>query len=82
MIDLDAWLDANDPVEGAKWTLTAARGITDTGLITGYGDYNDGVTSATRAFVLDASALVPEPGSLSLLGLGTMALPGRRGRQR
>ena len=24
MIDLDAWLDDNDPTEGAKWTLTRA----------------------------------------------------------
>ena len=35
MIDLDAWLDANNPTEGAKWTLTSAAGVTDTGLITG-----------------------------------------------
>ena len=44
MIDLDAWLDANNPAEGAKWTLISAAGVTDAGLITGYGiyDYDDG----------------------------------------
>jgi probable HAF family extracellular repeat protein len=26
MINLDAWLDANNPVEGAKWTLLTPRG--------------------------------------------------------
>ena len=30
-IDLDAWLDANNPAEGAHWDLTSAAGVTDTG---------------------------------------------------
>src|SRR5262249_24578538 len=34
MIDLDAWLDAVNPTEGAKWALVEARGISDSGLIT------------------------------------------------
>jgi hypothetical protein len=54
MIDLDAWLKVNDPLDGANWTLTEATGINDAGLITGYGQYNDGVTTGTRAFLLDA----------------------------
>jgi probable HAF family extracellular repeat protein len=61
MIDLDAWLDANNPTEGAKWTLASAAGVNDSGLITGEGYYNDGpggLTDGTRAFLLDASALV------------------------
>ena len=74
MIDLDAWLDANNPTEGAKWTLIRARGLTDTGLITGDGYYNDGpggLSDGTRAFLLDASSLVvPEPSSFVLLGIG------------
>lgn len=77
MIDLDAWLKANNPTEGAKWTLTVAHGLTDSGLITGYGDYNDGpggLSDGTRVFILDASALVPEPGALSLLTAGSLLL--------
>jgi probable HAF family extracellular repeat protein len=60
MIDLNAWLDANNPIEGAKWTLGTAFGITDSGLITGTGDYNDGpggLSDGGRAFLLDASSL-------------------------
>lgn len=81
MIDLDAWLDANNPTDGAYWTLTGARDITDSGLITGYGTYNDGpggLSDGTRAFLLDASALVPEPAHLSLLALTAILAPRRR----
>jgi probable HAF family extracellular repeat protein len=78
MIDLDAWLDANDPAEGAKWTLTEARGITDTGLITGTGVYNDGpggLSDGQCAFLLDASALVvPEPAGFVMMGIGALGL--------
>jgi probable HAF family extracellular repeat protein len=84
MIDLDAWLKASNPTEGAKWTLTEADGLTDTGLITGTGIYNDGVPadSGTRAFILDASSLVPEPSGLALL-LGLVTLTRlRRGGHR
>ena len=78
MIDLDDWLDANNPTEGAKWTLTDALALTDTGLITGVGDYNDGpggLSDGRRAFLLDASALVvPEPAGFVLLGIGVVGL--------
>jgi probable HAF family extracellular repeat protein len=77
MIDLVAWLDANDPADGAKWTLTGASGLSDTGLITGSGEYNDGVATITRAFLLDARALVvPEPGGLTMLFSGALAIGG------
>jgi probable HAF family extracellular repeat protein len=64
MIDLDQWLDQTNPGEGAKWTLSDARGINDSGLITGTGVYNDGpggLSDGNRAFLLDASALTIEP---------------------
>ena len=84
MIDLDAWLDANNPAEGAKWKLIAAYGL--------YGQRpghrpaasttttSDGLTRR-RAFLLDASALVPEPGGLALLGLAVPVLLRRRARR-
>jgi probable HAF family extracellular repeat protein len=87
MIDLDAWLDANYPAEGANWTLEDASGLTDTGLITGSGQYNDGpggLTDGLRAYILDASILVPErtmvpePTTLSLLALSGLILLCRR----
>jgi probable HAF family extracellular repeat protein len=82
MIDLDAWLDATDPAEGAKWTLQRAFDMNNKGLIVGAGDYEDGVLadSGTRAFLLDASSLLPEPGGLSLLMLGLASLLSRRRR--
>jgi probable HAF family extracellular repeat protein len=60
-IDLDAWLDVNNPVEGAKWTLSRGLGINDNGLITGDGHYDDGpggLSDGYRAFLLDASSLL------------------------
>ena len=81
MIDLDAWLDAAYPAEGARWTLTDATGLTDGGLITGYGTYDDGpggLTDGIRAYVLDAGALVPEPTGLAPLGLVAVGLRRRR----
>ena len=83
MIDLDAWLDANNPAEGSKWNLAIAFGMNDGGLITGDGYYDDGpggLSDGRRAFILDASSLIPEPGGLTLLGLGGITLLGRRRR--
>ena len=82
MIDLDAWLDATNPTEGAKWTLGYAYGLNDAGLITGLGNYDDDGDgfSVGRAFILDASSLVPEPGSLALLGLVVAVLLRRSAR--
>ena len=74
MIDLDAWLDANNPTDGSKWTLFEAHGLTDSGLVTGYGFYSDGpggLSDGDRAFLLDASALVvPEPAGILVMGIG------------
>jgi MYXO-CTERM domain-containing protein len=83
MIDLDAWLDATNPTEGAKWMLGYAFGLNDGGLITGAGNYDedgDGF-SVGRAFILDASSLVPEPGGLALLALAAPVLLRRRARR-
>jgi probable HAF family extracellular repeat protein len=82
-IDLDAWLDTNNPTGGDKWTLIEANGINDTGLITGAGDYYDGpggLNDGRRAFILDASSLVPEPTATWLLVLA--AAPRARCRSR
>lgn len=81
IIDLDAWLHANNPSAGA-WTLLEASGINDQGMITGYGYYNgdDGLATGERAFVLDASSLVPEPTLLSVVagGIGSLLCLRRR----
>ena len=78
MIDLNDWFKANNPTEAAKWTLAAAWGVTDTGLIAGSGTYNDGpggLSDGDRAFLLDASALVvPEPGGIVLMGIGALGM--------
>jgi hypothetical protein len=82
MIDLDAGLDANNPAEGAKWTLFDARGVSDTGWVTGTGVYDPdgtgGVEVSQRAFLLEASSLVPEPSGLALLGAGASSVLRRR----
>lgn len=84
MIDLDAWLDANNPAAGAKWTLIQAFAISNTGWVTGEGLYDpdgpSGVIPYNSTFLLDASALVPEPAGLALLSLaGALSLRRRRG---
>ena len=65
--------------------LIEARGINNTGWITGTGFYDPdgsgGVPTASHAFLLDASSLVPEPGSLSVLALGAgLFILGRHAR--
>ena len=82
-VNLDAWLDMVDPVEGAKWRLRTAWAINNNGIITGTGNYNDGpggLPDGQAEWMLDASALVPEPGSMALLALG-IPLAFRRSRR-
>ena len=96
-VNLDAWLDEVDPVEGAKWNLsglqpfnnngifTGAYDINNNGIIVGLGTYNDGpggLPDGPAGWVLDASALVPEPGTVALLALGVPVILRRSQRVR
>jgi probable HAF family extracellular repeat protein len=86
-VNLDTWLDDTNPTQGAYWSLSRATDINDFGLITGYGNYDDGpggLSDGQRAFVLDASGfVVPEPGAAGLVGIAgaTMLLRRRRRSQ-
>jgi hypothetical protein len=81
VIDLDAWLDDNNPIDGAKWTLTEATGISNTGWITGVGTYDPdgpgGITGMPTGFLLDASTLVPEPSVMLIAFCGITLLRSR-----
>ncbi|CAN5567639.1 hypothetical protein BH09PLA1_BH09PLA1_04490 [soil metagenome] len=65
-------------VVGAKWRLICANGISNNGLITGMGVHQD---FGIRAFVLDASTLIPEPTYIGFALLG-FALHRRSVRRR
>jgi probable HAF family extracellular repeat protein len=92
MVDLQDWFVANYPsAVTAGWELEQANAINDSGMITGLAFYTGasenlqgGPTGGYSGFELDASALiasaVPEPTSLTLLGLTAMPLLARRRR--
>ena len=64
IVDLQAWMQLVNPIEGAKWTLRYAYDINNSGLICGLGQYNDGpggLSDGQRGWILDASTFVPEP---------------------
>ena len=76
---------AYNAAEGGKWILEAELGGNDAGWVTGYGMFDsDGprplAAPQTRAFLLDAGALVPEPGAVGVLVIGGLLslLPRRR----
>lgn len=64
MIDLNILLPTN-----SGWTLTAARGINDSGWITGQGI----IGGLFHAYILRPNA-VPEPSALVMFGLGMIAI--------
>lgn len=70
--------DLNGLISGSGWVLAEATSISDDGYVTGYGTHN----GVTTAFLLSpvAGAAVPEPASLGVLGIGAVALVGRRRR--
>ena len=75
MIDLNAWLKANNPIDGARWWLLNVRGISDNGLVIGNGYYdadNNGFPDYVSPFLLDISSIVPEPSSIALLIVGIL----------
>jgi probable HAF family extracellular repeat protein len=71
VIDLEAWINAENPAQAAQWDFSNAfiTSINDDGLITGDAVYlGDGPDNGhSVGFVMDASSLVPEPSSLTLL---------------
>jgi hypothetical protein len=79
VVDLNTLID---PTAAAGWTLTAARGISDAGWISGIGSFDpDGGGSQApydRLFLLQ----IPEPGSLTLAGTVATAMLLRRRRRR
>jgi hypothetical protein len=79
-IDLNTLLSTGDDPGWAN--LRTACGISNTNWITGIGVYDPdgtgGLAAYDRMFLLDASSLVPEPASLSLLVLGAATRLWRR----
>lgn len=62
-------------VLAAGWSsLGEARAINDKGQIVGYGL----IGGSYRAFLLSPEAVIPEPATLSLMGLGFLAMAARR----
>jgi probable HAF family extracellular repeat protein len=79
IIDLEAWLNENNPAAGAKWTLLDATSISSNGYVVGAGQY-EGVY---QHYLLDATGFLPEPATaLPLLMLATVRFAARRHRGR
>ncbi|MCL2639627.1 MAG: DUF3466 family protein [Phycisphaerales bacterium] len=69
MLDLNSLID---PASG--WVLWEATGINDAGQIVGHGYFN----GIPHAFLLTPISVVPEPATLPVLALATLALARRR----
>jgi hypothetical protein len=70
-VNLDGWLNLQNRTLGRQWRLTEATGINDAWLVVGNATFsqagNADVTGLPRGFVLDISAMVPEPSLVVLL---------------
>lgn len=85
-VNLNEWLLGQTPVFGPRWTLRDANFITGTNLVVGDGIYDfDGLgprAGIDRAFVLDVSAVVPEPAGVGAVGFMAAVVTARRQRRR
>lgn len=79
-LNLDRWLNENDG-GGAAWVLNMASAVNDGGLVAGNGVLGTGAAALQRAYVLDASALVPEPGAVAVLFLLPLLARPRRSQR-
>ena len=74
------------PLSSATMTLTAGSRTTDatisSDVITGPGSYEIRMIDTSGTFISDPGVVVPEPATMSLLGLGGIALLRRRKRNR
>jgi hypothetical protein len=75
MLDLNTILVSNS----LGWTITEARAINNLGQIAETGHDSSGYS---HALLLTPTSAVPEPSSIVMLGLGSLALLGLRRKSR
>jgi len=84
--DVFMFWGVTQPLSSATMTLTAGSRTTDatisSDVITGPGSYEIRMIDTSGTFISDPGVVVPEPATMSLLGLGGIALLRRRKRNR